>query len=250
MLQCKQPRIAGYGRIMAKERKTTSGGSGRRAGKLPPFEFKECSILISPTGQKASNLAQLVLALRHVDAQVVYHHVYRCFLKHTYQQSPFPNDFAIWAAQALDDYVLAERLANLDPYEECGSIEEVREYLVASVENHLAERIYVPVAKPGFDFFFERSVLHVVSSGLVAHSVPEMAEKLLQVQVSSVYYHFYDARRRLGGNLDDFRHWLMNDEKKYRNLIRRIAGIDFYLVDLEDLRGLLVKVLQEGAPDA
>jgi hypothetical protein len=232
---------------MPKERNNNRPAKTR--SKLPPFEFKECSILISPTGQKASNLAQLVFALRHVDPQVIYHHVYRCFLKHTYQQSPFPNDFAIWAAQALDDYLLAEKLANLDPYEECGSIEEVREYLVSSVEDHLAERVYVPVAKPGFDFFFERSVLHVADSGLVAHSVGELAEKLQQVQVSAVYYHFYDARRRLGGNLDDFRRWLMNDKKRYKDLIRRIGEIDFYLIDLEELRSLLARVLQEGAPD-
>ncbi len=227
-------------------KKKQSGAAAKGTRRLPPFELKECSILISPTGQKAANLAQLASALHNVEDQVIYHHVYRCFLKHTFQQSRFPNDFAIWAAQALNDFVLAEKLANLDPYGECGRLDEVRAYLTDAVDSHLASKIYVPVAKPGFDFFFERSVLQVSDTGLVARSIPELAENLREVQVSSLYYHFFDGRRRLGSNIDDFRHWL-NDSPEHADLVRRIDELDFFLMDLEDLRMRLIEVLEQGA---
>jgi len=213
-------------------------GSDRR------FHLKECSILISPTGRSAANLRELHQGLLDVDEDVVHHHIFRCHLKPSYERSVFPNDFAIWSARALGDFALAEKLANFDPYLH-DSIAEIRQLLADIIDDHLRSRDYVPWAKWGFNFHFERSLLFVTDSGLKATNASELARRLYQVDVSAIYLHFFDARRRDGSNLDDFSRCLEETTQDH-DLCRRIASLDFHMLSLEEVRGELIEIMSRG----
>lgn len=226
------------------ERPEEPEGTARAPVPERPFHLKECCILISPTGRSAANLRELHQGLDDVDDDVVYHHVFRCHLKPSYERSVFPNDFAIWSARALGDFALAEKLASFDPYL-YESVSEIRQVLADIIDDHLRSRDYIPWAKWGFNFHFERSLLFAMDSGLSARSPSELAERLYEVDVSSIYYHFFDARRRHGDSLDDFSRWLEESEQDGA-LQQRIASLDFHMLGLEEVRGELIEILSRG----
>jgi len=229
--------------------KTESGSSPGDARKPPApegaFALKECSILVMPTGRSAVNLRELHQGILEVDEEVIEHHLFRCHLKPSYERSIFPNDFAIWCARALGDFALAEKLATFDPYVP-DSITDIRQVLADTIDDHLCAREpHVPWAKEGFSFFFERSVILILDSGLWARTPSELAKLLYEVDVSSIYYHFFDARRRHSDGRDDFSRWL-DETHEDGNLRRRIAGLDFHLLSLEEVRGEMIEILSRG----
>ncbi len=215
---------------------------------IKPFELMECCILTSPTGRSASNLKEFLHALREVEEEIIHHHLLRCFLKPTYQQSHFPNDFAVWSAKGLGDYRLAEMLANFDPLGECIDLSAIRERLVALVEDYLFEMPVVPVARPGFEFYFETSTLFEIKTGLVARNVEELADCLDKVGVSTIYYHFFYGRQKRQENLDDFSRWLIDTNQDGRTA-DQLQGLDFYLLSLEELKRKVINVLRSEGED-
>jgi hypothetical protein len=81
-----------------------------------PFEFTDYALLVMPTGRSASNLREFLNGIREVPVGVIHHHLYGAALHHQLRAWDHPNDFAIWAAESLEDHALAEKLAALDPY--------------------------------------------------------------------------------------------------------------------------------------
>ena len=102
-----------------------------------PFRFVGCHELRESLGRRAQDERELLEALEHVPLGSVFYHVFGAFLRHGVDAGPYANDFASWAAMHLRDRVLGERLAVLDPFE-CGSLEQLREELLAIIDEHLS----------------------------------------------------------------------------------------------------------------
>jgi hypothetical protein len=204
-----------------------------------PFRFTDYEGLVMPTGLRASNLREFLDLIRQVPLEVVHHHLHRSFLRHRFEVWDHPNDFSRWAASALEDHALAEKLSALDPYAE-QDLEAARDAIVEIIEEHLDEIPIVPWARQGLEFHFSSGHYLALPSDREAWSLDELREALASVPLNSIYYHFHEARMRgPGDDCDDFSRWM--DGQFGPNLLSpRLRGLDFYFFSLEELRQRLL----------
>lgn len=212
------------------------------------FAVLDCGLVRCASGRVCLNLREFLDAVRSVPEAVLEHHMMRCALEDAFELNEFPNDFARWSWFALGDHVLGETLALVDPYR-YPTIGELRAALVNLVEDRLWGLERVPWCRPGLE-------LHLVESRLVAYDTGErisslaaLAEAVDRISLRSLFYHVHEARRRTGGRSDDFSQWL-EDFGEAPGLVARIRAIDFYFLNLSQLRQELSRVLGQYSQDS
>lgn len=214
------------------------------SGKIKKFKFYDCTVLLSPTGQKASNLKEFLNILENSEDRVVFHHLYQSHLKFYLKVGEFPNDFANWAAYELEDLALAEKLANFDPYD-YGTVLEAKEYLMEIIEEHMWDSPTIPWARPGSEFYFAYATTIVMPLEIEIASLKEFREALDIIPESSLYFHFYEARKiRKEKEHDDFSIWI-EENFNHSALLKKIRDIDFYFFSLEEIRKKLINILEK-----
>jgi len=209
-----------------------------------PFLFADYEGLVVATGWDARNLRELTEIVRRAPGEVIHHHMFRAALEHRYGTWDHPNDFGAWAANALGDPVLAEKLSSLDLFRR-GDIEDTRAAVIEVLEEHLDAVSTVPWARPGFGFHFASGIYFALPSQREAWTVDELRQAIAEIPLSSLYFHFHEARLRGQGDEDDFSRWL-RDELRREDLAERLRRIDFYLFSLEELRQRIVTLLTPG----
>ena len=210
-------------------------------GKGRPFEFRQCVSILRSTGRKAVNLRQLREIIATVGDDSVFHHTFQYFLKEHILE--YTNDFAQWVGESLEDRALAEQLSNIDPYA-CGSISEVRAALVSVVDSYL-ERLPEPRrVLPGDEFFFNETVTFVFPVGLGAKNLAEFLIALKFVDNGCIYYHFYEARTRVAGGVDDFSRWI-EDALLKSELAEKVRAIDPFMHTTEEIRSHISEMILE-----
>ena len=65
----------------------------------------------------------------------------------------------------------------------------------------------------------------------------------------SLFYHVHDARRRTAGRSDDFSLWLEQDGAE-PSLVAELRAIDFYFLNLSQLRQAVVETFRRHAAEA
>ncbi len=217
---------------------------------MEPFRFYECTALVRMTGRRASDLIEFAEITRNVSPAAIFHHMHQYFLKPHIILPEYPNDFAIWAADALEDKILAERLANLNPFE-FTNIEDIRGELLRIITEHLKEYAAPRPVMKGKEFFFNEGITLVVETAFTADSFKEFLAALKEVHTSSIYFHFYEARLRLGKELDDFSRFFEDrGDLKCRNIACSIRSLDPYMYTTEMLRRKIIEIVEEGCDDA
>jgi hypothetical protein len=76
-----------------------------------------------------------------------------------------------------------------------------------------------------------------------------LAEAIERMSSRSLFYHVHEARRRSGGATDDFSPWLESMEAD-ASLVARIRAIDFYFLNLGQLRQELLQLFRQHPLDA
>ena len=209
-----------------------------------PFWFRECFLMTMPLGEKAINLRELLHTLGEVDDSVLYYHLLQSRLAITQPVVEYPNEFALWAATALQDIKLAEKLSSFDPFE-YDDMEQVRGAMVDILEEYLWDLPSVPWARPGFEFHFCEASMVVIQSETPANTMKEFCDNLVKVGLDSVYYHFFEARRRLGmRHIDDFSYW-MEFNFDLPELVAAIRSLDVYFYTLKEVRDALVALIHQ-----
>jgi len=204
------------------------------------FEFKQCVTLLKATGKKAKSLRELREALASVGPRSLFHHTYQYLLKgHVLE---YTNDFAHWAGESLEERALAEHLSNIDPYDFPG-IEALRAELVRQVDAYLEQFPEPRDAMPGDEFFFNETVTLVFPAGVRARNLAEFLMAIKYVDASCLYYHYHDARQRLGGT-DDFSTWFEEALEK-TDLAQRVRAIDPFMHSLEGIRERIAGAVEE-----
>jgi len=197
----------------------------------------------SPLGLKAVNLRELLQALHEVDEAVIHYHLFQSRLAIGQPEVEYPNDFALWAANSLQDAKLAEKLSSFDPfdYENLG---EVRQAIIDLLEEYLWDLPYIPWARPGLELHFCEASTVVMRSDICAHTLGEFCDSLSQVGLDSVYYHFFEARLRLEEKgVDDFSYWIETNFD-LPDLVEAIRGIDSYFYNLKEIRSALLGLIK------
>jgi hypothetical protein len=217
-----------------------------KATSVEPFALFDCSLARYAIGRRCTNLRELLEAIRTMPDMVLEHHMMRCALEDHFELYEFPNDLARWCWEALGEQVLAEELSLVDPYTS-SSIAELRATLVNTIEEQLWGVDQMHGCRPGLE-------LHLVGSRLVAFDTQErfptpasLAEALSRMPLRSLYYHVHEAHRRRPGATDDFSAWLEAFGAD-PSLVERLRRIDFYFLNLSQLRQELVAAFLEEQP--
>jgi len=209
-----------------------------------PFWFQECFLMPMPIGKKAQNLRELLQALRELGESVLYYHFFQSRLAIAQPAEEYPNEFALWAANALQDSRLAEKLSSFDPFD-YENMAQVRQAVIDILEDYLWDIFYVPWARSGFEFQFCEASNVVMRSQICAHTLLEFCESLRKVGLDSIYYHFFEARWRLGGRkVDDFSFWIETNFGLPK-LVAAIRGIDIYFYSLREIRNTLSGLIHQ-----
>jgi hypothetical protein len=205
------------------------------------FKFYDYALIISPTGQKASNLKEFLNILLESEDNVIYYHLFQSPIKHHLRYPVHPNDFGNWAADALGDFALAEKLANFDPFD-FNEISSVKNEIINIIEEHLWDLPTVPWTRPGFEFYFCSSIALIFDSGISATNLNQFKDGILKVSANSIYNHFFEARRRNKNKIsDDFTLWLKENSYEEK-IIKEIENIDFYFYSISEIRHRLLKI--------
>ena len=206
-----------------------------------PFEFRQCISVLRSTGKKAVNLRQLREVVATVSDDSIFHHTFQYFLKEHILE--YTNDFAQWAGESLESRSLAEQLSNIDPYA-CGATFEVRAALVSVMDSYL-ERFPEPRdVLPGDEFFFNETVTFVFPVGLGAKNLAEFLIALKFIDNGCIYYHFYEARTRVAGGVDDFSRWI-EDALLKNELAEKVRAIDPFMHTTEEIREHISEMILE-----
>lgn len=205
------------------------------------FHFSSRLNLTLLTGRKARDVAELTANLRTVPGSVIYHHTHHFLVQHQHLSPEPPNDFAYWASNVLLEPHLGEELAAIDVMR-FSSIRDLRDGLVAVLQNHLDQTRDVRPAPPGQEFHFMRSISFVLPSSIEAQDLRELRDALAHVSLSCISYHMYDARLRLERGDNDFAHWI-ETELGDGDLARRLRTLDPYTHTEEGLRHRMIELI-------
>ncbi len=198
------------------------------------FEFYTERRLIVLTGIVARDLYELLAGIESVGGSSIFYHTHQQYLAHHFEKPLFYNDFALWISQALQLEALAEQLAAIDLLS-FASIRALREEIISRIWKYLAEN---PDGErnspPGDEFHFSRSKSFVLPTGHVARDPADFFNILPQASNESLFYHFFEARLRLGRTTNDFSRWLA--DRGEVDLAHQIDSLDPYLRSLDELR--------------
>lgn len=209
-----------------------------------PFWFHECFLMSMPLGKRVSNLKELLEGLKEVDESVLFYHLIQSRLALDQPIVEYPNEFAQWAANALQDIKLAEKLSSFDPFE-YQTLGLVRQAVVDILEEYLWDLPNVPWARPGFEFHFCQASAVVMLSKIPAATLKEFCSALSMMGLDSIYYHFFEARWRLGElKSDDFSFWIENNFEM-PELVSAIRDIDIYFFSLKEVRETLLRLIHQ-----
>lgn len=206
----------------------------------PPtaFALKDCALIAIATGRRALTLRELLDSLQVIGTDSIYYHFWGGLLQPRFEEREFNNDLAAWTQHGLHDTVLAERLAVVDPTT-FADLEALRAELVNIIEERVDESDYLPWVRATQPFEFIRSQIVVFDTQRRVTQPEELAKLIAHISPSSVFYHFVDARRRLGHGGNDFCTWLSGFGDRYGGLCQRLTAIDPYFGSLTELRHAL-----------
>ena len=208
-----------------------------------PFAFIGCSELQESIAHQADDEKGLAELIEEVPLDSIHFHTHSYFLRHGLIEGTYPNDFAQWVVMQIGDHVLGERLAVLDPFD-YPDLENLREELISIIDDHLSRSPIIPRVVFGQPFHFKRSRILEVPIGLEARTLQEFRDIVTDIDVSSIYYHMFEAHFRLRRAENDFSAWLRTS-LKLTNLADRIRSINPYQGSLERLRSKLISACDD-----
>jgi hypothetical protein len=208
---------------------------------IEPFEFRQCVSILKSTGKKAKNLHELRNVITVISDECIFHHTYQYFLKGHILE--YTNDFAHWAGESLEERALSEHLSNIDPYD-FKNINDLRNELLAVIDEYLKKFPEPREVMPGDEFCFNETITLVFPIGIRVKNLAEFLTAIKYIDAGSIYYHFYEARMRLGGGIDDFSRWI-EDASGKKELAEKIRAIDPFMHDLEGVRKYIAEAVEE-----
>jgi hypothetical protein len=206
-----------------------------------PFEFKQSVNILKSTGKKADCLRSLGELISKVSDESIFHHTCQYFLKE--HLLGYTNDFAQWAGESLEERALAERLSNIDPYAS-KSIAGTRKELLTVIDDYLNSSPEPRNAFEGNEFYFNETITFVFPVGVKAKILSEFLIALRHVDAGCIYFHFYEARIRLGEGVDDFSRWFQ-DSLNRKRLAKKIGTIDPFMHNIAGIKEHIIEMVED-----
>lgn len=197
------------------------------------------------TGLRASNIKELLRLIKKVPGSSIYYHTHRFLQQHQYLSPEPPNDFAHWIKSALNEEVLAEKIASIDTIQ-YGSIRSLRNEIARTIGDYIKEnhRIKLRFAAGDKVFHFIKSVSLIIPTPYLARDLRDFVEILKKVTPNSIYFHMFEARLRLDSETNDFARWLETSLLE-GGLAKKIKALDPYTYTMEDLKKKVIEIAEE-----
>lgn len=209
--------------------------------RVAPFEFKQAVNLLKSTGKKSDCLSSLRDTISKVSDDSIFHHTCQYFLKE--HMLGYTNDFAQWAGESLEERALAERLSNIDPYT-FNSIAGTRNELLTAIDDYMRNFPEPRCVISGNEFYFNETITLVFPIGVKVNNLSEFLTALRHVDAGCIYFHFYEARIRLGKGIDDFSKWF-KDVLKRDKLAEKIRTIDPFMHNTDGIKEHIIEMVEE-----
>lgn len=198
--------------------------------------------LVVLTGLKAHDLSEFRELLVTVPRSSIFFHTHQQYLAHNFRRSHYLNDFAEWVSRALREEALAEKLAAIDLLA-FTRMRGLRSAFVDVIDEYAAKNTTPPPAcRKDEAFHFCRSKSFVLPTGIVANDVPDFFSKLPLITNASLYFHFFEARLRLGRRTNDFSRWLQDRDRG--DLATAIDALNPYIRTLDELKQDIIQIGQ------
>lgn len=190
-----------------------------------PFRFNSSASITRYTGLSADNPRDLLRGIQRASGSCIYYHVFHALFRRHYTASEYMNDFARWTWYTLNERLLAEKLAAIDPTAYV-TVSEAREALARVLEDQLGHTEWIPHVRSELRFHFIEAQTFVFPTGIEARDVRDFAEKVRHVPPDVIFHHFILAPMRLGRRDNDFSAWLRGQGAE--DLARRIDALSPY----------------------
>lgn len=206
-----------------------------------PFQFVTAAYLTRVENQKAQTIAELLDCLGQASDAAIFNHTFQTLGRHHFLTEGFSNDFAQWTLAALNQPVLAERLASIDIRDYVSIPElrgDLRKILAEFCEQHPGEaghRAFEP-------FYFSQAVEVTLPLPWDARTLAGFRAGLERLSHASFYYHFIASRLRLQLRTNDFSHWF-ETALGLGHLAARTDRIDIYTNTLDSARRELIELV-------
>ncbi|MBW2057949.1 MAG: hypothetical protein JRH07_13270 [Deltaproteobacteria bacterium] len=207
------------------------------------FQFRSRASLERLTGQKASNLEELLELIRTCPDSSIFYHTFSAFRMLREVHVPYTNGFSVWISKYLNDEALAEKLATVDLTEH-STIESLRRQIVETIEKYRNENPSVFQKTADKPFYLLDAIRIVYLTDKFAYDLKSFRELLNTVSVDSLYFHFIESRLYTQLRSDDFSTWI-EESLKDRELARKIRAIDISVYTLEELRERIIQVIDK-----
>ena len=204
-----------------------------------PFHFYTSLHLPFMIGLRARNALELLEGIKSVPASSIYYHTHRFLLEHHYLLPEPSNDFAYWTSKILGLVRVGERLASIDIIS-FNAIEKLRAEIVSILGNEVPRLRKMPECPDGEEFHFMLSKTVILPTPIVAGTLDEFLEAVGHISISSLYFHFFEARLRLHGDQNDFTLWLNSIGET--DLAEQLSKLDPYTMTLEELRHRIIRL--------
>jgi hypothetical protein len=210
-----------------------------------PFIVKDCTLSTIATGQFAASLPEFIDKLAHIPLSSIYYHFWGGRMRFSFETIEYQNDFAIWAKKVVQDPILAEKLAVVDPTE-YDDLETLKQNLIDIVESHLDQIDYVIWEKTEHRFHFLRSLIVIFQTPWSAREPKEFKSFIRILSPGAIFYHFIDARRRTEKKEDDFSSWLREFSlPQIEAALRDLHSIDPYFLSLLDIKEKIALIMEK-----
>ena len=220
-------------------------GNKRKKTPVPPntdFVFRDAVRILKTTGRRAEDLRQFRDLIATASEECVFHHTCQYFSKGHILE--YTNDFAQWAGESLGESALAELLSNIDPYS-FATVEDIRGEFLKAIDYYMENFPQPRKVIPGDEFHFIETISFIFPVGMRAKNLAEFLMALKYIDEESIYYHFYEARMRLGLAVDDFSKWV-DEVIGLNELARKMQAIDPFMHNMEGIREHLIEIIEEG----
>ncbi len=202
---------------------------------MSEFVFRSELWTAQYTGIKVNTLASFSRALKEVDDDTIYYHLYRNLFEYHFLPTEYGNSFAYWLAENGFP-ILAEKFSAIDLMA-CTCLDHVREEMLDILYG--SHNGFDKVCKP---FYFIRAVRKIIDTGIVARDLREFREGIMKVGTHSLFYHLVTSRLTHGEPTNDFSRWL--EEIGEGEKAKRIGKLDLMAYSLYEIRERMLDILE------
>lgn len=207
-----------------------------------PFHFSTQAHLVKLLGIKASNPVELLEGIKTVHPSSIYYHTHRFLQQHHYLSPEPPNDFAFWLTNTLNLAELGEAIASINIIT-FKKIEDIRAEFIRILNDYISKGKHITSCPEGEEFYFKGCTTFVLSTPFVANNLKEFVEALDKISINSLYFHIFEAPKRLQRDENDFSIWFRDIGET--ELADQLTKLDPYMITLEGLRKKIKNMVQK-----